>query len=56
MNKYNSKNHDEFELKDNNIIETDNDTVLYVTYLSMSYNKENNDIEYLNLNGYVMNK
>ena len=56
MNKYNSKNHFEFELKDNNIIETDNDTVLYVTYLSMSYNKENKDIEYLNLNGYVMNK
>ncbi len=53
---YNTRNSDEFDLLQYNMIKIDESTEIRVTYLSLSFNEESKEIEYLNINGYVLMK
>lgn len=53
---YDRKNHNNFDLSQNNIITVDNNTVIYLTYLSLSYDESDLEVSYISVNGYVLYK
>ena len=53
---YNERNAGDFELGNNNIIDVDKDTRLILTYLSMSYDEKDRDINSFSIDCYVLKK
>ena len=56
MDNYHESYSSDFRLSDNYIVNIDANTTLYLTYLSMSYDRNTRHVESLSLSGYLLRK